>query len=80
MRVEIKTDGTRAPYGIGEVLGAGRATTEIGVLRIANRIAAHHGLRGLQVWVDGRRQMIGVEGARVVALVCDHDWDVYADA
>ena len=73
MRVEIRADG-QAPYGDGELLGCGTATTEAGVLRIANRERRRHRTT-VRVYVDGRRQSIGCDGrgwwARITDIVCD---------
>ena len=67
MKVEIKATG-QAPYGVGELLDSGTATTERGIMRIANR--TNH-RTDYSVHVDGKRQMIGVHGRRTVAIVCE---------
>jgi metal-dependent HD superfamily phosphatase/phosphodiesterase len=74
MQVEIRADGQTAPYADGESLYYGTATTEAGVLRIANRARVRHGT-GVRVYVDGKRQIVALDGrgpwARIVAIVCD---------
>lgn len=60
IKVEVRSDGS-APYGDGELLGEGVATTESGILRIANRESRRHRTT-VRVYLNGERASIGRNG------------------